>query len=50
MDRDRRILWAAIFVLAILTLAQIVGNRMMRHWRDSFSQPDPRFEQMGGKR
>jgi len=50
MNRDRATLWTVIAVLALLIVLQIVGNAMMRHWRDSFSQPDPRFEQMGGKR
>jgi len=50
MNRDRANLWTVIAVLTLLIVAEFVGNAMVRHWRNDFSQPDPRFEQMGGKR
>jgi len=50
MNRDRYLLWLLIAALGLLIVAEFAGNLLMGHWHDSFSQPDPRFEQMGGKR
>lgn len=50
MTKDRKILWAWIIGLALLIVAEVVGNQLARHWRNDSSQPDPRYEQMGGKR
>lgn len=50
MERDRKILWGWIILLALVIVAQVVANRWAAHWRESYRHPDPRFEQMGGKR
>jgi len=50
MERDRKILWGWIILLALLIVAEFVTNRLAAHWRDSYRHPDQRFEQMGGKR
>lgn len=51
MKRDRVILRTWIAVLALLIVAQFVGNWMLAHWRaqDAMSsQPNPLYYRLGG--
>lgn len=51
MKRDRVILWCFIALLALVIVAQIIGNGLMNHWRQNgFSKPNPMYERLGGKR
>lgn len=45
MNRDRAILWAFIIGLALLIVAQLVGNGMMNHRQKQYdpkSKPSPK--------
>ena len=41
MNHDRRLLWAAIVVLALLIVAEFVANRLESHWRNAYRHPNP---------
>ena len=49
MERDRRILWGWIILLALLIIGELVASRMAAQWREMYRHPDPMFEKMGGK-
>lgn len=46
MERDRKILWGWIILLALVIVAQAVASRLAAHWRSMYSHPDPKAVKM----